>query len=509
MKTKTILSTSLGRVALPSFLSAAAAVGAFAACSGEFKTQCPEGTVQQGGGDVDEACVAAGAGGTGGAGGASGTGGVGPGGAGGNSQPPPKGECQAGQKQCSAEGLSECGPDGQWQAPAACEIGCDGAKSECVVPVQLAAGSTHACALLSDGTVRCWGGNEEGQLGDGTQASSFKPKQVLNVSNATKLVADDRGTCAILADGTAWCWGANDASHGNRLDPSSDAPRFITPFKLPANAVSGIALSKVSLCLISDNSTVAQCQGDNIWGQLGNGSSTPSTRVPLGPVVGISGSPVDLSTSTGIVTSHSCAASGEGAVYCWGDGSYKQNGSAEAQGLLEATEVNHLELKNISQISTRNHHSCALRQNDGTILCWGWNVSGELGRITSEPVNEGSGPDFVTSMSGARQVSAGTTHVCAVKGDDTIWCWGNNGAGALGRSCSEIACQKNGFGIDISIEPVNVLLDPVAEVASGFAFTCARTKAGGMFCWGSNGDGQLGSGSVGEPTSTPQRVVWK
>lgn len=187
-------------------LGLAAGASGFSACAAEFKTKCPEGTTQVGGGDVDEACIKDGAGGAGGvpAGGGQG-GGNGVGGEGGG----PTAACAAGATRCANDAQEICGEGGQWGPAKACDIACDAAGSTCVVPVQVAAGSAFACALLSDGTVRCWGGNSSGQLGNGGDAGALVPTPVAGVSNAAKVVAGSAGACVINHDKSAACWGAN------------------------------------------------------------------------------------------------------------------------------------------------------------------------------------------------------------------------------------------------------------------------------------------------------------
>jgi alpha-tubulin suppressor-like RCC1 family protein len=75
---------------------------------------------------------------------------------------------------------------------------------------EIAAGGYHTCARLSDGTVRCWGHNEYGQLGDNTQTSRLVPVAVSGLSGVAEIVAGASHTCARLSDGTVRCWGNND-----------------------------------------------------------------------------------------------------------------------------------------------------------------------------------------------------------------------------------------------------------------------------------------------------------
>jgi alpha-tubulin suppressor-like RCC1 family protein len=86
----------------------------------------------------------------------------------------------------------------------------DGADGCSVRATAIAVGGAHTCALLTDGTVRCWGANYRGQLGDGTTTFSSAPVRVEGLSDIVAIAAGDRHTCALRREGTVWCWGAND-----------------------------------------------------------------------------------------------------------------------------------------------------------------------------------------------------------------------------------------------------------------------------------------------------------
>ena len=212
MKTKTILSTRLALALYP--LTPLAAIGA---CAGDFTFEegCPEGTTQvAGGGDVKDPNVcrpndqAQGSGGSSpGTGGAAGAGGVTPSMGSGGGEVPSGGQCAPKATKCEGEAQQTCGADGQWGEAEACDIACDSAGSQCVVPVQLAAGSKHICTRLSDGTARCWGFDAFGQLGNGPGNNSPLPNPVLGLTDVASLRICENFSCAILADRTVSCWG--------------------------------------------------------------------------------------------------------------------------------------------------------------------------------------------------------------------------------------------------------------------------------------------------------------
>ena len=90
---------------------------------------------------------------------------------------------------------------------------------------QIEAGYQHSCALISGGTVKCWGDNQYGELGDNSNTTRGTPVSVSGLSGVSEVTAGSDFTCARLADGTAKCWGI--ASYG-RLGNNNDTTNKIT-----------------------------------------------------------------------------------------------------------------------------------------------------------------------------------------------------------------------------------------------------------------------------------------
>ena len=181
--------------------------------------------------------------------------------------------------------------------------------------VALAGGGYHTCALLTDASVRCWGRNDRGQVGDGTSTSRTTPVAVSGMTNAVQLSAGLYHSCALLADGTVQCWGQNDSGQIGGTLVFSSVPVTVSGI---SNAVAVSAGVFHSCALLSDGTV--RCWGQNGNGQLGNGTTTNSSSP-----VGVSGlSNVIRVTGAGL---HTCAILSNQAVRCWGYNVYGQLGN--------------------------------------------------------------------------------------------------------------------------------------------------------------------------------------
>jgi alpha-tubulin suppressor-like RCC1 family protein len=332
----------------------------------------------------------------------------------------------------------------------------------------LSAGYTHTCAVLSDGTAKCWGYNANGPIGDGTKIDRWTPVSVSGMTNAVQISTSAVHTCAVLSDGTAKCWGWNqfgqlgDGTNTQRLAPVSVSG--IT------NAVQISAGSYHTCAVLSDGT--AKCWGHNGAGKLGDGTGTNS-NVP----VSVSGITNAAQISAGDV--HSCAVLSDHTIKCWGDNSYGQFGDGTTAGSY--TPVSVLGITNAVQVTMGDVHTCALL-SDNTIKCWGGNSYGQLGDGTT---TQRLTPVSVSGISNAVQVSAGRQHTCALLSDNTIKCWGNNEDGGLGDGTTTNR-----------LTPVLVSgISDGVQMDSGFGYTCAVLSDGTAKCWGYNYYGKLGDGT--------------
>lgn len=239
----------------------------------------------------------------------------------------------------------------------------------------IASGGTHVCALVHNGGARCWGLNSDGQLGDGTTTNSSVPVTVKNLPlNMAQIAAADDHTCALLTTGTIECWGLNGKGQlGDGSTSNSSTPVAVTGL----TGVVQIALGDAFTCALLGNGGV-DCWGFNSFGELGNGTTTDSKT------------PVQVNTLGSGVLAISAADAGACAVLptsrvaCWGDNVHGElgNGSVGGQStspVLVQTGGGAFASDGASiGLGSFGETSCALDSSE-VAQCWGFNGDGELG----------------------------------------------------------------------------------------------------------------------------------
>ncbi|HEY3821387.1 MAG TPA: hypothetical protein VGL81_29675 [Polyangiaceae bacterium] len=348
-------------------------------------------------------------------------------------------------------------------------------------------GPEFTCALLSNGTVRCWGDNPDGELGNGTTTSSTTPVAVSGLTGASGLAAGGYHACGLLPGIGVECWGANYAGElGNGTTTASTTPVLVTSLAASLPPVTAVSNGDYHSCALLVGGTV-ECWGDNSAGELGNGTTTTSSTPVAVP---------RLNGVTAIAASFdaTCALLSTGIVECWGFNGNGQLGNGTTTNSTTPVVVSGL--TGVTAIAAGNAAACALR-SDGTVECWGSNPQGQLGDGSTI---SSSTPVAVSGLSGVSAIAMGGIHACALLNGGTVQCWGDNTTGELGDGTSTGASCVGGTPCVTTPVEVSGLTNATAIVA-GYQYTCALISGGQAECWGLNSSGQLGDGTSTGPQS--------
>jgi alpha-tubulin suppressor-like RCC1 family protein len=239
--------------------------------------------------------------------------------------------------------------------------------------VAIAVGSFYSCALIggaglfAGGSIRCWGSNSIGQLGDGTTVDSSLPVHVAGITTATAIAAGEDHTCAVLASQAVVCWGNNASGQlGNGGTTSSSVA--VVAGTIHASAV--VAGTSHSCALLATGGV--SCWGDNTYGQVGD---TTTTRRTVPTAVALSG--VTALSASG---DNTCAAWGAANVSCWGHNDLGQIGDGTTTNATQPVAVASLGFGGLSgptKVAVGASMACALRSV--AVRCWGDNSQGQLG----------------------------------------------------------------------------------------------------------------------------------
>ena len=434
----------------------------------------------------------------------------------------------------------------------------------------------HTCAVSDSGggsgPVWCWGLNDNGELGDGTWVDSAVPVAVSDITNAIEVAVDGSShSCAFLTTGAVKCWGWNSFGQlGNNDIFRNSQPEPVdvigfpvvapTPTPEPLNPPKNReAVGRDSYACGITSSGGVKCWGNGGGNNLGDGTNNSSlTPVAVNNVSGA------ISLSAGINT---CALLGSGGIKCWGYNVHGANGGGYYTNFADLNTVTVVGITNAVQVTSGYGHNCALLAT-GEVKCWGsddpssgvfgfpnicTNIFGDQNPCATSPVS-------VSGLSNVIYVSAGTYYNCAVTSDHHVWCWGNitnsatpvqvlgiDNALAVAGNCAVLTtggvkCWGSGPSAPVDIAGLSnvsrmstgltncfVLTDGTVKclnrqwgstptTVSGISGAvsvstvadsdegCTSLSTGGIMCWGSNTYGQLGNGTTKQPHSTTQPV---
>ena len=331
----------------------------------------------------------------------------------------------------------------------------------------------HTCALGTSGELSCWGGNANGQLGDGTVGDGSVPSRARIGPGVTSIATGVAHTCAVRA-GTVHCWGNNSLGQLGTGVPRGE----LLPVALSLTGARAVSAGNFHTCAVTEAGGVS-CWGLNETGQLGTGNTTffPTPT----PVTGLTTGVASLASGY----DHTCALTTDGRVLCWGDNAFGQLGDGSTAVRTQPVPVS-IAGVTIAQVAAGAFHTCAL-STTRRLFCWGSNASFQLGR------SGGSAPSPVEVAGLPADISAialGWQHSCAIAGGATM-CWGQNALGQLGSNVS---------GNTATPTAVAGLARPLASISAGTDHTCGIDTGGAAVCWGGNTAFQLGDGqAVGLP----------
>ena len=338
----------------------------------------------------------------------------------------------------------------------------------------ISAGFSHTCAVES-GSVRCWGDNRFGQLGDGTTHYALQPTAVDSLQHkAASVTVGARHSCALLMDGSVKCWGDN--SYGQLgVEGIAGVPIRSSKVPLPVlgltQGVIAISAGNFHTCAIREGSVL--CWGDNSRGQLGN-ILKGKTPIPV-QVQGLTQNSIEVIAGA----FHSCALV-QSQVKCWGANQVGQLGNGLRLDTDYPVDVQDLE-GSIVDIYARADQSCALFSS-GKAKCWGFNSYGQLG---NESTFNQIKPVDVKIDREIKELSMGSSHTCArMVSAPEVLCWGSNHSGQLSL--------KPDDQIHLKPTPIAGLKSSVLSIGAGVQHTCALFDHA-ISCWGDNALGQLGS----------------
>ena len=348
----------------------------------------------------------------------------------------------------------------------------------------------NSCVVTSGGTVKCWGGNSAGQIGDGTNTQRALPTAVSGLSGVKAVAIGNLFACALTSAGSVQCWGENSVGQlGNGSTVDSNVPVQVQGL---TSGVVAIDAGANYMCVLTSAGGV-KCWGGNAGGQLGSGGT--GTLTTPADVTGLTSGVAAISAGT----LHSCAVLTNGTAKCWGDdsvGALGNTGSSSSTPVTVVVDSNGVAVTGLRTISAGAYHTCAATAT-GAVKCWGAGGEGQLGIGTSAnnsyPVNLPAFPGAVNAgVVGVATLSAGNLYTCAVLANSTAQCWGYNSYAQIGDGTSGPSSIPVSFsGLSGGVVAISTGTNTDAK------HTCAVTNNGAIKCIGYNPNGQLGTGLLG------------
>lgn len=354
--------------------------------------------------------------------------------------------------------------------------------------VEIAAAGRTTCARLNDGTVKCWGFNETGTVGAAIKDAGYAvPQRVAFAGPVDEIALGGFGKwpygCG-RRGATVECWGEDNADLV--LGRGGDASAGFAPVPAPVPGVTGtggLGPGAQLACAVVSGGALS------CWGKTYDNVLHP-TAVPWA-------APSAVKQVVG-GRKHHCVLLDTEEVACGGSFMEFRPLWNDASRPIELDLEKIPGLTGIVRITSIDAHVCALNKG-GSVLCWGRNQRGELGRGNTNDLSLTPAP--VVLPANAKGIGSAVNHSCAILVDDTVWCWGGNASRRPGGTNNVLRGQVGALpdgGVDLfTATPRRIGGLPagaVRAVAGGYEHSCALMASGAVYCWGSNSHGQLGRG---------------
>lgn len=333
--------------------------------------------------------------------------------------------------------------------------------------VEVSAGHVHTCGVTADGTAYCWGSNSTGRLGDETSTDRDAPVRVTGDQHFVAIDAGGPATWALTVGGIPFGWGQSLGT---------------SPVALPVPQIFGFLETRWHSCGLTTEGR-AYCWG-TATSAFGAGDSDGAPVAE--PTLAMGGGSY---TTIGTGSYSTCALAPDGAAWCAGQNYYSELGDGTTEFSSAPTAV--VGGLHFTELAVGDSFACAIA-TDGLTYCWGRNDRQQLG--DPEAGDQSSFPLAVVGGHRFTSISLGMHHACGLKADGTAYCWGDGSSGALG---------SGGY---VPSQPVPVAVtggQQFRSVSAGGYHTCGIAHDGYTYCWGSNINGELGTGGgASQPVPT-------